>query len=106
MEPKFKYTKWTYLFVELDVGRFELLIDIATDVVDKLGLGEGLAGFSLVFAEVGSGGFGDGVEGDFGIVAVSVLVKFDVGDFLVGYDGGIVVGHVARKFGEVGGHSY
>ena len=83
-----------------------MLVDVATKVVDKLGLGEGLAGISLLFAEVGSGGFGDGVKGDIDIVAVSVLFKFDVGDFLVVYDGGIVVGHVAGKFGEVRGHSY
>ena len=35
------------LFVEIGVSGFELLVDIATDMVDKLGLRERLTAFSL-----------------------------------------------------------
>ena len=74
-------------------------------MVDVLSLGERLAGLSLLVAEISRWWLGDSVEGDFNVVAVSVLVKFDVTHFLVRDDGGVVGGHVAGKFGEVGCHN-
>lgn len=94
------------MFVKLYVGGLKLFVHIATNVVDVLCLGKRLAGLSLFVAEVSCWWLGDSVERDFDVVAVSVLIKFDVTHFLVRNDCGVVGGHVAGKFGEVGCHSF
>ena len=81
-----------------------MLLDVAADVVDVLGLGEGLAHIALLGAEVGRWRLWHGVERDLNVVSVSIFLKLDVTDLLVGDDGGIVSGHVAGQFGEVGSH--
>jgi hypothetical protein len=73
----------TYLLIELNVGGFKLLVDVSAEMVYKLGLGKGLASFSLFFAEVSYCWLGNGVERDFFIVAVSVFFKLDVAHFFV-----------------------
>ena len=93
-----------YLLIKLDEGGFELLLDGATDVVDVLGLGQGLAHLVFLGAEVGRWGLGHGVERHLDVVSVSIFLKLDVTDLLVGYDGGVVIGHVPGQFGEVGSH--
>jgi len=71
------------LLIELNVGGFKLLVDVSAEMVYKLGLGKGLASFSLFFAEVSYCWLGNGVERDFFIVAVSVFFKLDVAHFFV-----------------------
>ena len=66
-----------YLFVKLNVDRFELLLDVATGV-GVLRLGEGLALRVLVRLEVASRGLRHGVKRDIRILGVSNLIEFYV----------------------------
>lgn len=92
------------LFVELDKSGFELLVHVAADMVNILGLGEGLAHFGLLIHEISCWGLGDSVERHLDVVTITVFLKFDVAGLLVAYDCGIVGWHVAREFWEIGGH--
>ena len=94
----------TYLLVELDEGGLKLFVHVAADVVDVLGLGQGLAGVALLGPEALGGGLGHRVQGNLDVGAVSDLFKLDVTHFLVRDDGGVVGGHVPGQFGEVRSH--
>lgn len=67
-----------YLFVELDVGGFKLLLDVGAEVISVGGLGEGLALGRLLAFEVGGWSLGDSVQGNLSVLCVSDLIEFHV----------------------------
>ena len=73
-------------------------------MVHVLGLGQGLAHIGLLGHEVGRWRLGHSVERHLDVVAIAVFLKFDVASLLVADDCGVVGGHVAGEFGEVGRH--
>lgn len=94
-----------YLFVQLDESGFELLIQVATEVVGVLSVRQRHAGLVLFGSEVSLGwGLGHCVQGDLHVVSISVLVELHVRDLLVVNQSGVVGGHITRKLREVRRH--
>jgi len=94
-----------YLLVELDEGRFELLVEVSAEVVGVLSVRQRHACLILVSSKVSLGwGLGHCVQGHLDIVAISVLFQLIVRNLLVVNDSGVVRGHISWKFGEVGRH--
>ena len=92
----------TYLFVELDVGGLEELLDLsAAEVVGELVVRIGHARSVLDRLRVEDGRLGDGVEGHRLVLSVPDLVKMHVRDLLVCDNGRVVRGCVPRQLGEV-----
>lgn len=70
-------------------------------MIYKLGLRKTLTSLSFLGAEVVSWGFWNCVKGDLGVAGVSVFIKFDMRDFLVVHDRGVVCNGVAGELGEI-----
>jgi len=83
--------------VLLDVGVPEVVL------VDALA--EALALIRFVIDGRGGGRSRQSVEGDLLVLRVLELFLLDVRDALVGHVGGVVGGHEAREFREVGRHT-
>lgn len=97
----------TYLLVELGVGWFKLLLQVGTGVIHVLGLGKRQAWLVLLSAEMlGRWGLWHCVQWNLNVVAVSVLLQFDVAHFFVAHNGWIVRWHVSWKLGEIGSHIF
>ena len=95
----------TYLFVKLDEGWLELLLNVFTKVVWELVVRIGLACIVLVLwckIEWLSWNF---VEWNFSVLGIADLVKFNMGYLLVADDGWVVVNDVAWKLWECGSHA-
>lgn len=96
--------KGAYLLVELHEGGFEVGADVGSEVVGESSLGETLALFILGLSEVGSRVLREVVERHNCVLAVSDDLLLDVGDSLVVDQRGVVSGHEAGEFREVGCH--
>ena len=97
-------TALTYLFVQLDVDWLVQLLGVLSDVADVLRVTQGLVQLRLFGHEVLVDGSGETIQWNWDYFGISDLFKFDVGNFLVGNDGGVVCGHVPWQFWEVGSH--
>lgn len=96
----------TYLFVELDVGGLELLLDVSLgpacgEVIGELVVRVAHASSVLSGSIVGDGRLRDGMERHGLVFGVPDLVQVDVGDLLVCDDGWVVRRRVSGKLGEV-----
>ena len=96
----------TYLFVELDVGGLELLLNVGTrgrgaEVVRVLNLRERLALVVLRGGVAGSGHIGDRTHRRRLVLNVPNLVQVDMRDLFVLNDGRIMRGCVPRQLREV-----
>ena len=95
----------TYLFVKLNVGGLELLLNVGlAEVVRELVVRVGHALGSFLGSIVAHSRFWHGVQRDCLVLRVPDSVKMHVGDLLVRLgksDGWIVCGCVARELGEV-----
>ena len=92
----------TYLFVELDEGGLELLLDISTlQVVGELVVGQGHGGSVLSGSIVALSGVGHHVKWDGLVLGVSDLVKVHVRNLLVLDLEWQVRGSIARELWEV-----
>ena len=96
----------TYLFVELDVGGLELLLDVSlgtacSEVIRELVVRVAHASRVLSGSVVGDGRLRDGVERHSLVFGVPDLVQVDVGDLLVCDKGWVVRRRVSGKLGEV-----
>jgi len=90
------------LFVELDVGGLEELLNLsASEVVGELVVRIGHARSVLEGLGVEDRRLGDGVEGHRLVLSVPDLVKMHVRDLLVCDNGRVVRGCVPRQLGEV-----
>ena len=82
----------TYLFVKLNESWLELLLDVLTEVVWELVVGQGPACIVLVFWSKVNGRLRDLVEWNFSVLGVADMFKFNMGYLLV-TDNGWVVGN-------------
>ncbi len=92
----------TYLFVELDEGWLEELLDLsATKVVGELVVRQGHALVVLHGSRVQDWRLGDGVEGHRLVLSIPDLFEMHVGNLLVRNNCRVVRGSVTGEFGEV-----
>ena len=95
----------TYLFVKLNVGGLELLLNVSPgEVVRELVVRVGHALGSFLGSIVAHSRFWHSVQRDWLVLCVPDFVKVHVGDLLVRHgksDGWVVCGRVARELGEV-----
>ena len=95
----------TYLFVKLNVGGLELLLNVSlAEVVGELVVREGHALGSFLGSIVAHSRFWHSVQRDGLVFCVPDFVKMHVGDLFVRLgegDGWVVCGCVARELGEV-----
>lgn len=94
----------TYLFIKLDESGFVLLLVVIANVAWVLHVGQTFAHVGLLWHEHLLHLSGQGVEWNFDILGISDLFEFNVGDFLVAHDCGVVGWHIAWEFGEIGSH--
>ena len=94
--------KWTYLFVELDIGGLELLLNVRlAEVVGELIVRIRHALGSFLGSIVSNGRLRHSVQRDSLVLRVSNLVQVHMGDFLVNQASWVVRGRVAWQLGEV-----
>ena len=95
----------TYLFVKLDIGGLELLLNVSLgEVVGELVVRQGHALGGFLGSIVAHSRFWHSVQRNSLVLCVPNLVQVHVGDLLVrlGHsDSWIVCGCVARELGEV-----
>ena len=96
--------KRTYLFVQFHEVGFVLLLQINASVVLVNALTKTFALVGLLASEVSVNGSGERVQRHWQVVAILVLTLLAVGNSFVRDHCGVVGGHVAGQFGEVGGH--
>jgi len=94
----------TYLLIKLDEGGFELLLVISTNVAWVLGVTQTFAHVVLFVHECLIHSSGESIKWNCNIFGISDSLEFNVGDFLVAHDCGIVGWHIAWEFGEIGSH--
>ena len=92
----------TYLFVELDIGGLELLLNVRlAEVVGELIVRIRHALGSFLGSIVSNGRLRHSVQRDSLVLRVSNLVQVHMGDFLVNQVSWVVRGRVAWQLGEV-----
>lgn len=92
----------TYLFVELDESRLELLLDVRlAEVVGELVVGQRHALGSFLGSIVALSGVWYRMERCRLVLDVPDLLEVDVGDLFVLGDSRVVRGSIARQLGEV-----
>ena len=94
----------TYLFIKLHECGFVLLLVFITDVAWVLHVGQTFTHVGLLWHKHLLHLSGKGVERNLYVFGISDLFEFDVGDFLVAHDCGVVGWHIAWEFGEIGSH--
>lgn len=95
-----------YLFVQLDEGGLELLLDVRPVVVLVYSLAVTLALLRLGPDEGALGWSREGVHGIGCVLGIHILFKFLMRYSLMTDEGRVVGGHEARQFGEVGSHGW